>query len=178
MSVLTSELLRDILAEIFFAPEVREANKRFIVPKQGNWYNPQDTSEGKPATWVAYAITSRVTQLKAREDVELDEDETYERVVSLLTELVYIDLQFVGASAEAFAVSVMHWPKRADVTVAFDIVSGQVRDDKIKVVASWFTQEGLNTTYAYNVQVRVYCENTMSGTAQVLKHVTADGSID
>lgn len=175
MSVLTSALLRDILAEIFFAPDVRDANKRFIVPKQGNWYNPQDTVDEKPATWIAYSIPSRVSQLKAREDVE--QGETFDVVVNLLTELITIELQFVGASAEIFAASVMHWPKRADVSDAFAVVSGQVRDDKIKVITSWFQQEGMNTTYAHNVSVRVYCENTLSSSAQILQHVTANGSV-
>jgi hypothetical protein len=73
--------------------------------------------------------------------------------------------------------SVMHWPRRADVSAAFDIVSGQVREDKIRVVASWFKQEGMNTTYAYNVKVRVYCANLQETGALKLEHFSANGII-
>lgn len=172
MSMLDNILLRDILAEIFFAVEDRERAKNYIVPKQGNWYNPQDTEEDKIATWIAYAIPERYSILKARQDVDEDGN-----VLNVVNELVTIQLQFVGTAAERLAASVMHWPKRGDVADAFAVVSGQIRDDRIDVVASWFKQEGLNTTYAYNTRVRVYCANVQETGANRLWHFSANGII-
>lgn len=172
MSHLNSSLLRDILAEIFFSIEDREEAKKYIVPKQGNWYNPQDGHRNKINTWIGYGIPDRESVLKARE--EANEDNL---PINIINELVIIDLQFVGEQAEDMAASVMHWPKRADVREAFSVVSGQVRDDKIRVVASWFKQEGMNTVYAYNVRVRVYCANVLETSANQLQHFYASGAI-
>lgn len=169
MSALDSTILKSILTTIFFEdPE----DGQYVVPKQGNWYNPQDTEDGKIATWIAYAIPERESVLKARSDLDIDNQE-----LNIITELVVIDLQFVGQMAEQMAVSVEHWPKRADIAKAFEPVSGQVRDDKIRVVSSWFKQEGMNTTYAYNVRVRVYCANVQETGANKLWHFSANGSI-
>ena len=172
MSALDSELLRDILAEIFFAVEHREQAKKYIVPKQGNWYNPQDTEEDKIATWIGYAIVDRHAILKSR--IDIDEDGEVSNVVN---ELVEITLQFVGTKAEQLAASVMHWPKRGDVADAFAVVCGKIRDDRISVVATWFKQEGMNTTYAYNTKVRVYCANVQETGANRLWHFSANGIV-
>lgn len=172
MSHLNSSLLRDILAEIFFSIEDREEAKKYIVPKQGNWYNPQDGYKNKINTWIGYSIPDRESVLKARE--EANEDNL---PINIINELVIIDLQFVGEQAEDMVASVMHWPKRADVREAFSVVSGQIRDDKIRVVASWFKQEGMNTVYAYNVKVRVYCANVLETSANQLQHFYASGAI-
>jgi len=172
MSNLDSTLLRTILSEIFFTADSRSELIKYVVPKQGNWYNPQDTEEGKIATWIAYAIPHRESILKAR-SVQDEDNVDY----NLVNELVEIELQFVGSKAELLAMSVMHWPKRADVSDAFSVVSGQVRDDKIRVVASWFNQEGANTIYAYNTKVRVYCANLQETGALNLEHFLANGTI-
>lgn len=172
MSNLDNTLLRTILAEIFFAEEDRAEAIAYIVPKQGNWYNPQDTEEGKIATWIAYNIPNRETVLKARNV----QNEVYEDF-NLINELVEIDLQFVGTEAERLASSVMHWPRRADVSAAFEVVSGQVREDRIRVTSSWFKQEGMNTTYAYNVKVRVYCANLQETGVLKLEHFYTNGII-
>lgn len=172
MSALDSSILRTILSEIFFSIESRPEGLKYIVPKQGNWYNPQDTEDGKISTWIAYSISERNSILKARQEVDEDGN-----ILNILNELVEIQLQFVGTEAEKFAYSVMHWPKRGDVADAFDIVSGQIRDDRIGVIASWFKQEGLNTTYAYNTRVRVYCANVQETGANRLLHFTANGKV-
>jgi hypothetical protein len=175
--ILDSTVLRTILSEILFAEADRAEGIQYIVPKQGNWYNPQETKTGKIATWVGYAITNRNSVLKARQ-TPADEDAPIETNLNVITELVTVDLQFVGTKAEQLAASVMHWPTRADVADAFEIVSGQLREDKIHVVASWFKQEGMNTVYAYNVKFRLYCANIMEVGATQLNHVDiAEGHV-
>jgi len=172
MSNLDSTVLRTVLSEIFFATEDRAEALQYIVPKQGNWYNPQDTESGKVATWIAYSISHRESVIKAR-SVQDEENADY----NLVSELVEIDLQFVGTEAERLASSVMHWPRRSDVAAAFEVVSGQVREDKIHVTSSWFKQEGMNTTYAYNVKIRVYCANLQETGVLKLEHFSANGII-
>jgi len=169
MSSLDSTLLRSILSEIFFSVEDREENLRYIVPKQGNWFNPKEDLANLKDTWIAYNIKERVSLLKAIPTEEEVEEELF--AANWVPELVSIDLQFVGPIAEQLANSVMHWPKRADVAEAFSVVSGVVRDDKIRVISSWFKQEGLNTVYSYNTSFRLYCANVAVSTAERLTTV-------
>lgn len=51
MTELNHTTLRGILARILSGDE------RFIVPKQGNWRNPQE-ADNAPDTWCAYIIRS------------------------------------------------------------------------------------------------------------------------
>lgn len=177
MSALNSNLLRTILSEIFFAEADREANIQYIVPKQGNWYNPQETKNGKIATWVAYSIPSRESVLKSQA-LTLIDSLNVETTANMVVERVTVALQFVGTKAEDLAISVMHWPRRTDVEEAFAIVGGVLADNKIRVESSWFKQEGMNTTYAYNVRFVVYCVNYEESSADALLHVNiAHGNV-
>lgn len=170
MSALDSTSLRQALSEIFFAQEDRAENLKYIVPKQGNWYNPQNVEVNKPATWIAYNIKDRVGTIRAFEDTESIEGRMHP--VNIVPELVTIELQFVGVKAEQFAISVAHWPHSATVAEAFKQFDGVVRDDKISSIATWFKQEGFNTIYAYNVRVRVYCTNILVSSAEQLTSVS------
>ena len=172
MSKLTSDLLRTILIEIFFAEADRLAFGKYIVPKQGNWYNPQDTKTDKIATWIGYNIPFRKGKIRAR--LDQDEEHNEENIVS---EIVTIELQFIGAKAEEIALSVMHWNSRTDVHEAFSVVSGQLFDEEVRVIQSIYKQDGLNTIYAYNIKRRLMCENTQLTGASQLLHFTASGQV-
>lgn len=171
MSNLNLDNLRTILSEIFFAVDVRADNLKYIVPKQGNWYNPQDNTADMIATWIGYNIPDRRSIIRPRSVVVED---TVENVVN---EIVTIDLQFIGTDAEAAALSVMHWNSRADVQEALAVVSGQPLDESVRVIQSIYKQEGFNTTYAYNVKRRIVCANTQSTVASLLQHVYIAGNV-
>lgn len=169
MSSLNSTLLRTILSQILFMEEDRAENLQYIVPKQGNWFNPKEDISNLKDTWVAYNIKERTSLLRSIPTEEEVDEALY--AANWVPELVNIELQFVGPAAEDLAVGVQHWPKRADVAEAFSVVSGVVRDDKIKINCVWFKQEGLNTIYSYNTSFRVYCANVAVSTAQRLTTV-------
>lgn len=172
MSSLTSTLLKTILTNIFFAEADRAIYGKYVVPKQGNWYNPQDTTTDKIATWIGYNIPFRKSKIRAR--LDQDENNNEEDVVS---EIVTIELQFVGAKAEEVALTLMHWNSRTDVHEALAVVSGQPLDEEVKIVQSVYKQDGLNTIYAYNVKRRIVCENTQLTGATRLLHFTASGQV-
>ena len=91
--------LRDVLSLIFFG-STSEEYEQYIVPLQGNWYNP--SQEQKLDNWIGYVINSLKT------DVSIvnrgDDGRRYYR--NCQTE---IHLSFIGANAEEMAYSVLYW---------------------------------------------------------------------
>ena len=89
MTELNHTALRGILARILSVDE------QFIVPKQGNWYNPQET-DNAPDTWCAYVIRAN-TPLTVPFYVKSKDG----KINSAATQkIATIDLQFVGGQAE------------------------------------------------------------------------------
>lgn len=132
--------LRDTLTQIFFGDE--EA-KKYVVPLQGNWYNP--TRQHNADTWVGYIIDSIDTDVQVVRDSEVQT--RYLRPAKAL-----IHLCFVGENAEEFAQSVLFWTHRADVKQIFDDkYKGQLNNKKFTVFTTLLKQEGSNTTICWNV---------------------------
>lgn len=159
MTELNQSTLRGILAQVL------SVNESCIVPKQGNWFNPQ-ANTAKPDTWCAYKIKSN----RPRTSPYYDANDGMNTVC--VQKIAEIELQFVGPQSEQIAQSVCLWPLRDDVKNAFSTVQGAVLNDEFSAISSPFSQEGTNTLIAWNVTFRVAWISVMN-TAQT-RAVTID----
>ena len=139
---LNQTTLRGILAQI------TSVSENYIVPKQGNWWNPQEQIT-QPDTWCAYTI--RRNQPRTVPFYTAGSNVNRATVEKIAT----IDLQFVGPQSEDIAQSVALWPLRSDVADAFKTVNGALMLDNMEAVSSIFYQAGNNTVLAWNVTIRV-----------------------
>lgn len=144
MTALNQKTLHGILAAI------TSVNERFIVPKQGNWWNPQEQGSARPNNWLAYGMRHQQRTLPFYHNAD-DEQSTAATVEMLST----IDLQFVGPDSEDLAQSVALWYLRSDVKEAFKACGGSILPDPVEPTPSTFYQDGLNTVTAWNVSIRV-----------------------
>lgn len=137
------ENLREVLSLIFFGEEAEE-KKKYIVPLQGNWYNPSQVH--KLDNWIGYVIDSMET------DVSIinrgDDGRRYYRNCQTT-----IHLSFIGVDAEAAAQSVLFWLARSDVQGIFDKkYKGVINNKRFEVYSSLYMQEGLNSQLCWNVE--------------------------
>jgi hypothetical protein len=172
---LTNSSLRTILSNIFGVDE------DYIVPKQGNWFNPQSmlpTAE-KPKTWIAYKIVNNTpVTLPSYEDdtIEVEEEDVDINIVKV-TKIASIDLQFVGNNAESLANGVSMWIKRSDVQAQFETVNGKLMANNMDVVTSDFYQDGFNSVLAYNVRIQIAWVHTMQAVQDKIETVLIEGGI-
>lgn len=139
---LNQTTLRGILAAIF------NVDQKYVVPKQGNWWNPQD-KEANIANWCAYQIKHNRPRTVPFYDEGKNSGQPVNGVAVL--KIAEIDLQFVGPQSEELANSVAMWPLRSDVAEQFKQVRGAIMNDEYDAVSSIFHQEGGNTVMAWNV---------------------------
>lgn len=145
--MITQNTLGTILQTIFQLPDGR------IVPKQGNWWNPQDITNS--GTWIAYIM--RRPRPLAVPSVQEVGDGTIYRFVPMMGDL---ELQFVGPDAEALAQSVSLWTTRSDIHALFDTYHAQIAFSGLGAYeVSNFTQNGLNSILAFNVRLSIQWAN-------------------
>ena len=164
---LTQKTLRGILVKVLSVDE------KLIIPKQGNWWNPQENAN-KPATWCAYVIRSNVPRT-----VPFYTSGNEGKTNCAVTEkIATIDLQFVGTQSEELAQSVALWPLRSDVQDAFADVHGTVMNDSMEAVSSNFYQDGNNNIIAWNVTFRVLWYHIIDTAQRKMEAVVMNGKID
>ena len=149
---LNNSSLQGILATIF------NVDPKYIVPKQGNWYNPADNDPTKPNNWIAYLILQAdPITLPDYQDFKITVTNPNDTDVEGInvTKISDIDLQFVGDDAEDLAHDVAFWINRATVISQFETVNGKIMAGRPIVRTSPFIQEGLNNVLSYNVRIRV-----------------------
>lgn len=161
---LNQQTLRGILAA------VTSVNPAFIVPKQGNWWNPQDQLV-KPDTWCAYLIRS---SRPVTTPFYHDNDGTNTAAVEKIST---IDLQFVGPQSETIANSVAMWPLRTDVQEQFRSINGSLLLDEMEARSSNFYQDGANNVLAWNVTIRVMWYDTIDTSQGPMPLVGLNGRI-
>lgn len=157
--------LRGILAEILSVDE------NHIIPKQGNWYNPQE-KRADVENWCAYRIKSN----KPRTVPFFQEEESGINTVCA-EKIADIELQFVGPESEELAQSVTMWPFRSDVKKCFQSVNGSLMNDDMNAISSFFAQDGANTITAWNVTIRILWTAHLDTSQKVLKSADLNGQI-
>jgi hypothetical protein len=130
---------------------VLSVDPKYVVPKQGNWWNPQD-KKANIANWCAYQIKrNRPRTLPFYQEGKRVNNPATPVNSAAVLKIAEIDLQFVGPQSEALANSVAMWPLRTDVKSEFKKVHGAIMNDEYDAVSSTFHQEGGNTVTAWNV---------------------------
>lgn len=165
---LNQTTLRGILAAI------TSVDEKFIVPKQGNWWNPQEQLR-RPDTWCAYMIReSKPRTVPFNNDKEASDVPKNSVAVMKLSA---IDLQFVGKKAEEIANSVAFWPWRSDVAEQFKTVRGSLMNDDLTARSSNFYQDGQNNVVAWNVTIRVLWYDVVDTSQIKVVGASVSGSI-
>lgn len=162
---LNQTTLRGILAQIL------SVNEKYIVPKQGNWWNPQENQQNIN-NWCAYQIKSN----RPRTAPFYSEGQNGNRVV--VEKIAEIALQFVGPASEDLAASVASWPLRGDVKSAFQSVQGAIMYDDMTAIASNFFQDGNNSVIAWNVNIRVLWYSVTEANQSAMPGVILNGKIN
>lgn len=145
--MITQAVIGTILQEIFQLPTGR------IVPKQGNWWNPQDITNS--GTWLAYLLTR--PRPVGTSFWQENDDTSPIMTVPFMGE---IEMQFVGPDAERLAQSVSLWNLRPDIAKMFDDNQAQLAYSGMGAYeVSHFTQSGLNSILAYNVRLSIQWAN-------------------
>lgn len=160
--------LRDVLSLIFFGEDA-EKNKKYVVPLQGNWYNP--TQVHKLDNWIGYVIDD------IRTDVSVvnrgDDGKRYYRNCQTT-----IHIAFIGKDAERMAQSVLFWSARADVQAIIDKkYKGVVNNKELELYSSLYMQEGLNSTLCWNIDISLQHNMMLDSDSPILRRADLSGSL-
>ena len=169
---LNQTTLRGILAAVL------SVDPKYVVPKQGNWWNPQ-SKEANIANWCAYQIKSnrpRTAPFYNEGSVTQQSITTPVNGVAVL-KIAEIDLQFVGPQSEELANSVAMWPFRSDVKAEFQKVHGAIMTDEYDAISSHFYQDGANTVMAWNVTIQVLWYSILDTTQGFMPGLDLEGVI-
>ncbi len=165
---LNQTTLRGILAAVL------SVNPKYVVPKQGNWWNPQD-KEANIANWCAYQIRRNRPRTAPFYNEGKDNGQPVNGVAVL--KIADIDLQFVGPQSEELANSVAMWPFRSDVKAEFQKVHGAIMTDEYDAISSNFHQEGANTVMAWNVTISVLWYSILDTSQGLMPASSLEGNV-
>ena len=170
---LNQTTLRGILAAIL------SVNEKYVVPKQGNWFNPQEAN-ANIENWCAYQIRQNRPRTLPFYDVGTQRQGQVETKVNggAVLKIADIDLQFVGPRSEELANSVAFWPLRSDVQTQFKTVQGAILNDEYDAISSIFMQEGNNTVMAWNTTIRVQWYSLLDTNQGRMPALLFDGKIN
>ena len=169
---LNQTTLRGILAAVL------SVDPKYIVPKQGNWWNPQQPG-ANVENWCAYQIRRnrpRTSPFYDEGSKTVNNSKTAVNSVAVL-KIADIDLQFVGPQSEEIANSVAMWPFRSDVKAQLAQVHGAIMNDEFDAISSAFYQEGANTVMAWNVTIRVLWYSILDTTQGQMPQLTLQGKV-
>lgn len=158
-------------------------DKKYIVLKQGNWYNPTSTT-AKPKSWIGYRII-RNTPIglpfyRDDEVIETIEDEevtnTYNFAV--VVKIAEIDLQFIGTQSEYLANNVALWIIRDDVKTELQKFDGKIMAQGQDAFSSEYALDGDNFITAWNTKIFVVWEQSTRTQQILFTDVTVKGELE
>lgn len=168
--MINQSVIRSDLATIFGVDE------KYIVPKQGNWWNPQDVFSS--GTWVAFLIREPRPLAWAYDQQGAAPVGGIGSQISTVLVKSTIELQIVGKDAEILAYSIQHWLNRPNVVDLFDSQQAQLcADDLGRFTVSNFYQDGLNGVLAYNSSFTLQWANMFEVSETQLLTSTITGNL-
>ena len=169
---LNQTTLRGILAAIL------SVDQKYVVPKQGNWFNPQEAN-ANIENWCAYQIRQNRPRTMPFYDVgEQTVNNSKQKVNGgAVLKIADIDLQFVGPQSEELANSVAFWSLRSDVQQQMAQVHGAILNDEYDAISSIFMQDGNNTVMAWNTTIRVQWYSLLDTNQGRMPGLIFDGKI-
>lgn len=174
MGQLTQNFIRDFLVQGF------GADPRFVVPKQGNWWNPQDKAKDgqKPATWCAYRISAAKNRSVPFYQIVEQDNPLPDINVSTTYMISTIEVQLIGELAEINAMSIAHWINRQDLREMLDLVNSQFLVSGLgDYIVSNYSQDGENTVLAYNSKIMLQWASTIDTTQTILTSANLSGNV-
>lgn len=156
--------LRGILAAIL------SVNPDHVVPKQGNWWNPQDRQKNIE-NWCAYRIKSN------RPRTAPFYNAAGQNNAATVMKVAEIELQFVGPKSEEIAQSIALWPMRQDVQQQLAQVHGSLLLEDTTAISSFFAQDGANTITAWNVTISVLWYSIMETNQGLMPPMVLNGRV-
>ena len=165
---LNQKTVRGILATILSIDESH------VVPKQGNWWNPQQKG-ANIENWVAYQIRRSRPRTAPFYNEGTESGQAVNSVV--VQKITDIDLQFIGSQSEELANSVSMWAFRSDVKAEFQKVHGAIMTDEYDAISSVFYQEGANTILSWNVTISVLWYSILDTTQGNMTPLTLEGNV-
>ena len=166
---LNQTTLRGILAQIL------SVDQKYIVPRQGNWFNPQEAN-ANIENWCGYTIRRNRPRTMPFYETGTENNQKVNSVSVM--KIAEIDLQFVGPRSEELANSVSMWALISDVKAQFKTVHGAIMNDEYDAVSSNFMQDGNNTVLAWNVSFKVLWYSILDTNQGVMPQMTLDGKIN
>jgi len=173
----TQKSLQTLVCRTFFKADTSP----YVVPLQGNFQDPQDPApeipgvwltpamraqrdiQGLPQTWIGFEKKDSTPRTVAA--FSSDDDGTPEKNAtrySVVYKLSRCRLQIVGRQAEDWAESVSHWLNRQSVLDNLVELDAMLLADGLgRVETSVYSQDGLNTVWAYNVYFTVEWASTI-----------------
>lgn len=168
--MLTQSFMQSFLSKAFNIP------LQYVVPKQGNWFNAQDSGkEGfKVDTWCAFRISNAKPRTLPMY-VNLSDKIGNESVVPMISN---VDVQLVGQYAEYGVQSMAHWNQRADLSLAL-LPSGMFifPDGLGQYSVIDFAQDGANSVLSYNARFRIFWNSEIATPQTVLQVVNLPSGI-
>lgn len=173
---LNQTTLRGILAQVLSS--TGNTNEAYIVPKQGNWWNPQEALI-QPDTWCAYVIRSNRPVTAPYDDsiTTTVNGQTVKKNRMCVNRIATIDLQFVGPQAEAVAQSVALWPNRTDVAAALATVQGSIMYTDMEAKSASFYQDGANNVLSWNISIKVHWVQVLETNQTLITGADIPGNI-
>ena len=165
---LNQTTLRGILAAIL------SVNEKYVVPKQGNWFNPQEANPDIE-NWCAYQI--RQNRPRTLPFYDAGTEGNTQKNAGAVLKIADIDLQFVGPKSEELANSVAFWSLRSDVQEQLEQVHGAIMNDEYDAISSIFMQDGNNTVMAWNTSIRVQWYDFLESNQGRMPGLIFDGKI-
>ena len=143
---LTQSFMQNFLSAAFNVPT------GFIVPKQGNWFNPQDAAPTnfQTDTWCAYKVGDGHPYQMPYFQPTLNGSAPI-ATTHMKSE---VEIQLVGSQAEYMAQTIALWPLRTDLQALLWPSGMALSGSRLgEYIVSNFAQDGLNSVLAYNTSI-------------------------
>lgn len=141
---LSNAVLGEFIAKCLFGEKWEDMYK-FVIPRKGNFVNPQQIS--LTDTYAIYYIEKKSKRLVNSTDTEYNEKNAVTTHYATIKSTVRI--QFIGKHAEEWADSLLFWDERKDIQDLFLEYDSQLLLGERDIVTVPFQQDGYNGEMSY-----------------------------
>lgn len=152
---LTNVTLQQFLAKCLFGKNW-EKGLQFVVPRKGNFINPQYLTDTD--TYAVYYIARKERRVLHEGGMDYsDENAIMSRYATMKAT---VKVQFIGKKAEDWATSLLFWDERSDVQQVFFENQAQLLLGNRTIETVPFQQEGMNGEMSYLASFDVVINTT------------------
>ena len=141
---LSNKVLGDFIAKCLFGSRWEDM-KQFVIPRKGNFVNPQQISDTN--TYAIYYIERKRKRTVNNSDTEYKTENAVTTHYATIKSTVRI--QFIGKHAEDWADSLLFWDERIDVQELLREYDSQLLLGERDIITVPFQQDGFNGEMSY-----------------------------